>query len=392
VTALTNLKRCIYCIEEKPQEDFSLEHLWPRRLGGVFCSDFFKTRDVCTRCNSIAGLYIDGPFSKSAFVANDAASSEALRAFIDPRVSTSTQPLAYMGVAEGIVTSPQETCELWIGACGTQYYHIHDAEEDLHWQAFTGGNPRTRRSDPGRVYIAFTTMEEDWVSLALRSGFRYFEDAKRYGAGVILGESGGEPYLHRMDAAAEAEAERILAMPNKKQTQVAINVAFDHRFMAKLALGLGCNLFGTAFAISEYGNSLRGLMRGKTHEERAAFDIRGLNFLDGAKDSTSEYVAFKGGYTLLILAPRDEMILSVNFPSGRPIHIVMANDPALWSDARFNLYREGAVFVIVPQVERFAGPLRLAPYVSHLHGGPALPELQAIEAMRVASTTLPPCR
>lgn len=70
----------------------------------------------------------------------------------------------------------------------------------------------------------------------------------------------------------------------------------------------------------------------------------------------------------------------------------MADDPLLWSDPRFSSYQLGVVFVIVPQVERFAGPFRLAPYVSHLMGRFPLPELQSIEALKVDLASLPPCR
>lgn len=220
------------------------------------------------------------------------------------------------------------------------------------------------------------------MSLALRSGLRYFEGAKRYGAGVILGPDGGEPYLHRMDAGAEAEAARILAMPGEKECNLAINVAFDQRFMSKLALGLGCNIFGTSYATSIYAANLRGLMWGKTHEERASFNIRSLNYLDGAKDPTARLVTFRGGYTIRIMAAGDELVLSLNLPSGRPIHIVMANDPSLWADASFNLYRMGAAFVVVPQVERFAGPFPLGNTAATCRATSDFPSLPPLKLLK----------
>lgn len=333
---------------------------------------------------------MDGPFVKSIFVANDSATSESVREYIDPRVPTSTQPLAYFGALDGVATSATETCELWLGPCGTQYYHIHPTD-DAKWQAYTGGNPIARKSAPGRVYIVFTTAQQDWVNLALRSALRYFPSARRYGVGVTLAEGRANPYLDEMDAAARAEAAVIESLPGKKQTLSAIDVAFDHRFMAKLALGLAYNIFGPAFATSSYADSLRGQMWGKTHDERAKFNLRGVNFLDGAKDPTSLFIAFDGGYTIRIMAIKDELVLSVHLPSSRVMHIVMADDPSLWSDDRFQSYKLGTVFVVVPQVERFAGPFKLTDYIGYKTSRVSLPALDSIVALKINKATLPSC-
>lgn len=301
---MTLIKRCLYCNLEKQEEEFSLEHFWPQRLGGALCSALFKTRDVCRDCNSLAGLFVDGPFVKSLFLANEAATPESVRQYIDPRMPTSIQPLAYMGILEGVTTSPHEICELWLGACGVQYYHVHERDAP-EWIAFTGGNPITRNKTPGRVYIAFTTAQQDWVNLALRSALRYFPKAARYGVNVVLRtEPGATEYLMQMDSAAQAEAQRIAQMPNEKTMNPAINLAFDHRFMPKLALGLSYNIFGKTFATSSYADKLRGQMWAKTHDERASFGIRGLNYLESGKDPTNTFIAFKGGYTIRIMAVR----------------------------------------------------------------------------------------
>ena len=91
------------------------------------------------------------------------------------------------------------------------------------------------------------------------------------------------------------------------------------------------------------------------------------------------------------MAVRQELVLSVNLPTSRPIHIVMADDPSLWNEARFSSYQLGVVFVVVPQVERFAGPFPLAQYIGYLMGRVPLPELQSIEALKVNFASLPPC-
>ena len=56
---------CIYCDEEKDDQEFSDEHIWPDALGGDHLSKFWRTDEVCQRCNSISGLFVDGYFIKS---------------------------------------------------------------------------------------------------------------------------------------------------------------------------------------------------------------------------------------------------------------------------------------------------------------------------------------
>jgi HNH endonuclease len=61
------LKTCVYCEQDKPEEEFDLEHIWPDALGGDLLPALFQTNDVCQRCNNLAGLFVDGAFLKSWF-------------------------------------------------------------------------------------------------------------------------------------------------------------------------------------------------------------------------------------------------------------------------------------------------------------------------------------
>jgi hypothetical protein len=58
------MKTCIYCGEEKNTDEFSAEHIWPDALGGDDLPDFWRTDDVCQKCNNLSGLYVDGAFVK----------------------------------------------------------------------------------------------------------------------------------------------------------------------------------------------------------------------------------------------------------------------------------------------------------------------------------------
>ncbi|ODQ37843.1 hypothetical protein BHC25_07065 [Mannheimia haemolytica] len=134
------MKICIYCREEKEDDEFSLEHVIPQFLGGNFISDKFKTRHVCKKCNNNLGLFVDAAFEKDWLVFNYLSSESD--AFFNPDNLTSL-PLKCMGI--GNLKPPyieeNEVCEHWLGPLGEQIFWIRPDDERLYW--YSGGNPRT---------------------------------------------------------------------------------------------------------------------------------------------------------------------------------------------------------------------------------------------------------
>ncbi len=137
-------RRCIYCFREKPIEEFSLEHIWPDALGGALCGDFFKTREVCEKCNNVCGLFVDGAFIKSWFVQMEIA-NQSYR-FLNPSKPTAV-PLHYLGVEPSLPTEEGEICERWQGPAGERIYHFHLADEE-RWDTFAG---ETRSAERKRI-------------------------------------------------------------------------------------------------------------------------------------------------------------------------------------------------------------------------------------------------
>jgi hypothetical protein len=384
------MRTCIYCGKEKAETEFTLEHIFPDRLGGALCTELFKTRDVCKRCNIITGLFVDGTFIKSWFRTNDEAM--ASQEYLDPRSPTSISPLSYMGILNGLPLPDDEVCEIWLGPCGVHYYHIH-RRDDPRWDSFAGGDPIARKSDPGRVYVLFTTAQVDWVSLSLRSVRAYFPKARRYGANVELrSEPGATEFLISMDDVAKKEAAKIIALPEPKNMTVLTNIAFEQRFMAKMALGLGYKILGADFLATEYAKRLRGALWEQDLSKRAEFGLRGSGFLNDKSNTTSEFMGWKGAYTILFYAIGEQLVLSLHFPSSRAVHLVMSDEPSLWQEQGFAPYREGVVFLVLPQLGHFAGPVHLPEYVSHRLGNHRVTVLRDIEARRIDPASLPACR
>jgi hypothetical protein len=205
-------KLCIYCQRLKPDSDFSLEHIFPDRLGGSLCNDLFKTRDVCASCNTTTGLFVDGPFIKNWFRTNDEAI--AARQYLDLSAPNSILPLVYIGLLTSIPLRQTLVCEVWLGACGERFYHIHE-KDDPRWDTFAGGNPIMRKQDPGRVYLVNTGNNLQWVSLALRSMKGHFNRARRYAYNIGLsGDDPTSPFLHTVDEAAQQELDLIRDLGN----------------------------------------------------------------------------------------------------------------------------------------------------------------------------------
>ena len=64
---MSPMRTCIYCNKSKPPTDFSEEHIIPRFLGGSSEVAELVTHEVCQRCNSLFGRYVDAAVAKGYF-------------------------------------------------------------------------------------------------------------------------------------------------------------------------------------------------------------------------------------------------------------------------------------------------------------------------------------
>lgn len=381
---------CIYCDRAKPAEEFSLEHIFPQALGGALCSDLFKTREVCKRCNELIGQFVDGAFLRNWFIANERAFGA--QEWLDLNSPQSVSPLAYMGPVSELALPEDEVCEMWLGPCGSHFYHIHKRDKS-EWDGYAGGNPRARGSDPGRAYLALTTQRQEWIMLLLRSFKASFRRARRYPVNFGFGpQSDPQDFVLEPDADAEQEAQRLLTLPEWRNHSVTINTQFDYRFLAKLALGMGYKILGDAYLKTPYCGDVRKALWAKDAQTRETIPLRGANFLNSSEDKTAELMSHPAGYVVRLHIVGNDLALSLNLPSGKVMHVSVSNSPELWAGADFEPYRQGVTYLISPQLGRFVGPISLPQYIAHKTGVGTVPELQPIEAQRVDPATLPPCR
>lgn len=157
---------CIYCAGRTGDPEMTLEHVWPRALGGDDTPALFKTRDVCRTCNSRTGQWVDGAFIRNFFVSNER--GMGAHEYLDPS-RPGPAPLVYFGFDTEFPTDSGQVCERWLGLAGEHIYHVHQAD-DPRWEVFAGGDMiRRGRIDPGRVYVFLTSPTEYWALTALHS-------------------------------------------------------------------------------------------------------------------------------------------------------------------------------------------------------------------------------
>lgn len=178
MAAADGTRHCIYCDRDKPEDEFSLEHILPHSIARGPLSDRLKTDQVCKSCNQTIGRYVDASFLKNWFLKAEGA--EAARRYVDLSTgSSSTLPFHYVGAVNSLPIDADQVCEVWLGPCGARVYHVHQ-RNDPQFDSFAGGDAKSRRKDPGRAFLIITADDSVWIPIVLRSFRTEFRDAKRY--------------------------------------------------------------------------------------------------------------------------------------------------------------------------------------------------------------------
>jgi len=380
---MTELKKCLYCTEEKDISEFSLEHIFPDSLGGTRFSELFKTRNVCARCNSISGLFIDGPFIKNFFSQNDKAQA-ALR-FIDLK-KPSPLPMQYMGGLKNIEVSNTKVCEFWFGPHGGLVYHVRN-KADKKWDCMIGGNPIGKKKDNGSVYIYAQNANEYWVAVLLLSCLDTFDGARLISGNIDLPPvpEGEKPYFDTPNEEEQKMLEQIRRLQGVVHNgNFPVQVGFEQRFVAKLALGLGVNLFGEKFLASSYSTSLRNAMWEKDLEKRQGFGVQFYKYFTD-DNSLADLFAIDGAHTILFY-PQEEKLFLMAFIYGRKMLMIpLAIEKSIWEP---NI-KEGYIYVAAPQVDKFIGPISVSEYVAYKGGIHKIPAMDDLMKMTFDVSTLP---
>ncbi|MFA5216666.1 HNH endonuclease [Sulfuricurvum sp.] len=386
--------KCIYCNTLKDSIEFSLEHIFPSALGGkVITDNFFKTRNVCRECNNKLGLGADGLFLKNFFIKNS--TSMDFLGYIDLENPKYTIPFIYLGLNEHIKHPEYTYCDYWLWQGGGRVYHFHNNYSDK-FNAFAGGNPIGQKDKrrAGEAYLVSSTNNLVWIKKLLFSFKEHFKYAKRYSVNINIQNEND-----LLDVASDKENEiikNILAIANDEQkNQIVIQLGFEIRFLSKVALALGCNLFGDDYYRSSYAQMLRKVIWEEDHTKLENYQHQMSSFFSDQNNplkQVSEIIAWKGGHTI-VLFPIDNKLLLLLYISGNknPIILTITDEFNKFNNTLTSEFPNGCVWILIPQRQIFKGKYGFPEYLAYKMGDKSLMEdLSEIENLYVEFENLPP--
>lgn len=368
---------CIYCLEEKDDQEFTLEHVIPQFLGGAHAPEFLKTRDVCKSCNSNLGLFVDASFEKNWMVSNWL--REASSAFYD-RDKPVGVSLVCMGNTDLCPPDLPEghVCEMWLGPHGEQVFWLRPHDKRL--SAYVGGNPRTMKSIETRAYFLFSenTSQDPlktWLSFeqALRG-----RRVKKVLCGEVQGADPASIGFARPDDLDQARIEFFIANTEgglERKVQVTVNPNFDQRFICKLAIGVAFCLFGPKVLDSAYGKELhKGLWHREDNDEP---EVRGSALFSKRGDPNfNRLVGFPNAVTLVLHSSQDGVAINLNINSQLNWTILCASNETLTTEDIAKI-GDGQVLLLVRALQTGIY-LDLPSYLAYKSGVNPHSELNAI--------------
>ena len=181
-------------------------------------------------------------------------------------------------------------------------------------------------------------------------------------------------------------ADRVYVEPIwRQQTQdlhQTWNIDCGSRFRAKLALGFGHALFGSAFSARPYEKMLRRALWYGQRSANAPPLIEGKGFWDPQDAFLTRYFTHTGAFTLLFSRTPQGAWLSAFMPDGMyTTTLILPGDQMLPSD-RFRAFSDNFVVVLYPALDRFVGALSLFEFMRHRSGEAPVPELVDIQTLQ----------
>jgi hypothetical protein len=337
---------------------------------------------------------VDGAFLKSWYISHERAN--AARRFLDPQVP-GVMPLNFAGLDQRFPVQPGEVCEAWWGPAGDQIYFVHPQDEE-RWYGFAGGDllGRQRRATAGRAYIMLGSANPYWLATSLKSFVGFFPYARLFCATFIPNCTG--PVIDKLTPerqASEVEAQELAWVRSHDAQLHAVQIEqreeFSRRFLAKVGLGLGANLFGDDYIQSPYAAELREAMWEQTRPDETS-GVRGTDLMQEIGLQNTRLNGLRGVWSIMMKTYPNTFALLITTPSGRSMTLQLSDDPRFWSSERFRPYHDGAFYFVVPERSIFSDPVGLLDFVGHQNGRRPNPIMTGLEALQVTPSQLPPMR
>ncbi len=326
-----NMSKCIYCLQEKSANEFSLEHIVPQFLGGAYAPDIFKTRNVCKKCNNNLGLFVDGSFARDSLIGWYLREIDSLN--IDTLDKDSIAlPLVCMGKVENIKfpdVPADYVCESWLGPFGEQIYWVRP--DDTKKPSYIGGNPIDSRRKESTLYCFLTEKSKSYLSLVLKS-FSDFESKNNnirrvLGAEIFDSEGTKIEEIKGFDKRTQLDEDRVSYFYQRKDKVIQGSLCFDihqsRRFLAKLAIGFINTFYDNPYEILEnsYSKILYNLLWLQSNGT-------GLPKVNGGEDPDqriNEITAISNCITILFLNTGEGLTYTLNLGGKKVFTIKIAD-------------------------------------------------------------------
>lgn len=384
--------KCIYCNTEKEENKFSLEHIFPTALGGKrLNNNLFKTRKVCRDCNSKMGLSVDAIFLKSFFV-KGSMSKDYLK-YIDFNDNKSILPFIFLGKNKSINHSEYQYCDYWSVAGGSSVFHFHNNYYDT-FQTFAGGNPikQKNRKTAGEAYFISATDNPIWLKKLLLSFKEIFKYTQRFSTNVVIDSQ--NDILNRPNENQQIIIDKINISNSIKQNELVLQMGFEVRFLAKVALALGENLLGNEYIKSDYAQKLQKIIFEKDINKIFELQPEISNFFDKKNQQTNvlKFIAWEGGHTILFLPIKNKLILHISlFGSDIPLYATITNTLDNYYADLIKQYPYGWVYIFIPQRGILKGAYGFPEYIAYIQGEKRLiKDLNDVENLSQNFDDLPP--
>ncbi len=157
--------------------------------------------------------------------------------------------------------------------------------------------------------------------------------------------------------------EKLLKLNGKThEMSVTMDVDLGSRFLAKLALGLGCLFLNENYKRSADASLLRQFMWSRKKEERDKIPIHGSGFFSAERmKEVISHLNWDGGHIINLMAIGDSLALYTNFYGQNGSLMQISNDPSHWK-GKIN---ESMLFIILPEMQKYVGPISMIEFIGH---------------------------
>lgn len=305
---------CIYCANYKHIKEFTLEHIWPQKLGGSSLHGIWRTKSVCKACNNSCGLHVDGAFIRSAMVNMEEATAGRV-------------PVGFSRDQSNLIP------EGWVGETyimpnyGLNVLCLRPNNEPDGFDSYIGGFPNRRAKKQMLVYLFFT---DDKSALeGLKAAKMCWPEAVKIFANPIIDidpilltkgsrfrllDLKGEDAFAINIIKANQTGERV-------RSQAVIQVDFDRRFMAKIALALACAIEGDNYTLTSEGSKLRSLLWEQNYQRRNESAVKSKAYFAKGMEEIGLLFVDKKNWHLYLRTHANKVCLIIITPSGRTMSI-----------------------------------------------------------------------